>query len=101
MRRLLTLCALALAACPTPSTSDAGGDGNGDDGGPPAACDNPGACKAAQAPGVCRQGQCLTHVPCADDLECGLGEDCVGTECAFTGCVADSDCPTGLCRLET
>ena len=40
-------------------------------------------------------------MPCADDLECGIGEDCIGGECAFTGCVSDADCPTGLCRMET
>lgn len=97
MRRLLALAALTLAACPAPSTPDGGGD----DGGPPAACDNAGACKAAGAPGVCRQGQCLTHVPCSDDLECGIGELCASGECVFQGCVANSECPTGLCRLET
>jgi hypothetical protein len=50
---------------------------------------------------VCRQSLCVTHVPCADDLECGLGEDCVNKECAFTGCATNSDCATGLCRTDT
>jgi hypothetical protein len=102
MRRLLAFTTLLLCACPTPPTPDGGaaGGGVGDDGGPPAACDGPNACTVAGAAGVCRQGQCLTHVPCADDLECGLGEDCVGGECAFTGCATDADCPTGHC-LET
>jgi Cys-rich repeat protein len=100
MRRLLPIAALALAACPQPPAPD-GGTG-GDDGGPPAACDaGPASCKSMGVDGVCRQELCLTHVPCADDLECGLGELCVNKECAFSGCVADTDCATGLCNTTT
>jgi hypothetical protein len=51
--------------------------------------------------GVCRDGTCALHVPCADDLECGLGEACTNGECGFVGCVSDDDCPTGRCDPDT
>lgn len=99
MRRLLLASLLALSACPAPQVPDAGGPV--DSGPPPPPCDSPEDCRAADYPGVCRQGACAKDVPCADDLECGLGEACIDRACAFVGCVNDDDCPTGRCRPQT
>lgn len=98
MRRLLLAALTALSACPPPAETDAG---MVVDAGPPVPCDSPDDCKVAAFPGVCRQGVCSKHVPCADDLECGLGEACQNRECAFIGCVSDAECPTGRCRADT
>jgi hypothetical protein len=91
-------CLVALAACPPAPQPDGGNDV---DSGVAVPCDSSKDCKAAAFPGVCRQNVCTAHVPCADDLECGLGEACIDRECAFIGCIADGDCPTGRCRTES
>src|SRR5712671_463639 len=97
MRRSLLFCLLALSACPPPADTDAGVDS----GPPPPSCSSPEFCKKSGYGGVCRQGLCALHVPCADDLECGLGEACTGRECGFVGCITDTDCPSGRCTLDT
>ncbi|MBK7859164.1 MAG: hypothetical protein IPJ65_11195 [Archangiaceae bacterium] len=97
MRRPLLACLVTFTACSSgPSHEDDAGTVA--DAGPTIACDSPEDCKAAGFDGVCRQSVCAAHVPCADDLECGLGEACSGRECVFAGCITDGDCPTGHCR---
>lgn len=65
----------------------------------PIPCDSPEDCRASN--GVCRQQECAFDVPCTDDVECGLGERCVGSQCRFRGCVENTDCPTGFCDVST
>lgn len=88
-----------LAGCGGSSPDDAGTDSGMtvDSGPPPPDCSNGADC-ALQGWDVCRQGKCARHVACADDVECGLGERCVGETCQFTGCTSDADCPTGRCN---
>lgn len=103
MRYLLVLSlALLLAACPGPSTTDGGVADSGAGGGgiEPPSCSSPKDCKLLGFDGVCRSGKCAAQALCADDVECGLGESCVGGNCAFTGCAVDGDCGTGRCRAE-
>ena len=107
MRSLFALSLVVLlAACPGAPAKDAGvadsgaGGGGGGGGIEPPACDSPKACKAVGFDGVCRSGKCASQVLCADDVECGLGENCVSGNCAFTGCGADSDCSTHRCRTD-
>lgn len=96
VRRLLSLCGLlALAACPAPSGSDAGAD----DAGALLSCAIPPDCLSLDA--VCRQNECRTDAPCGDDLECGLGERCIGGRCRFKGCLHDADCASGKCLVDT
>lgn len=92
VRPLLACCVLLLAACPPPEVPvDAGVDASV----PPTACASADGCRAEDA--VCREGFCERDVPCGDDLECGLGERCVGGLCRFRGCVGDDECGTGRC----
>lgn len=63
------------------------------------ACSTADDCVALDA--VCRQRVCQHDVPCADDLECGLGERCVTGRCRFRGCSTDDDCGSGLCDATT
>lgn len=70
-----------------------------DSGTPPMPCSSPDGCRSVD--GVCRQSECRFDVPCSDDLECGLGERCVGHQCRFRGCVANSECATGSCDSRT
>jgi hypothetical protein len=109
---LIVALALGLGACPSPGPGDGGaGGGTGGSGGAGGgggggsvtgpSCDTPEDCKVAGFDGVCRQAQCLSDVPCGDDVECGLGERCVAGLCRFTGCVGDNDCGSGRCRTET
>ncbi|MBI3182689.1 MAG: hypothetical protein HYZ28_11180 [Myxococcales bacterium] len=90
--------ALLLGCPPPPPVPDAGEPI--DAALPPPACDSPEDCKLAGFAGVCRQGSCQSQVPCTDDVECGLGESCHSGACAFTGCTADSECPSGRCRTD-
>ena len=100
VRSLTTLCVVVLlAGCPTPTVPDAGEPYV--DAAVPVPCDSPEDCRVAGFNGVCRQGFCAAQVPCADDLECGRAETCQSGVCAFSGCIADADCPTGHCRAET
>lgn len=101
MRRLLLAPLVLLCACPNPGPVPDAGQPVVDSGPPPRTCDSPEDCKAVGFDGVCRQNVCAKNVPCADDLECGLGEACVNRVCTFTGCVTDADCPTGRCRQQT
>lgn len=100
MRRLLpALAALAFSACPPGDTpADAGVQ---DSGVAPVPCDSPDDCRAAGLSAACRQGECNPDVPCGDDLECGLGERCLTSQCRFTGCTTNADCATGTCLTET
>lgn len=99
MRPLLVIAvAAAFLACPAPEpVPDAAVEI--DAGVEPTACDSPEDCVALN--GVCRQLVCETDVPCSDDLECGLGERCVGSQCRFRGCTQATDCPTGFCDTAT
>ena len=65
----------------------------------PTPCDSPEDCVAFN--GACRQRFCESDVPCSDDLECGLGERCVGSQCRFRGCTANTGCVTGFCDVST
>ncbi len=65
------------------------------------ACAVPSDCVVAGLDAVCRQRECRTDVPCGDDQECGLGERCLGGRCLFRGCLADADCASGKCLVDT
>lgn len=81
---------LISAACvkePAPPPPDAGVA--------PVSCNAPDGCRGLDA--VCRQRLCTRDVPCADDLECGLGERCVDGQCRFRGCSSSDECATGYC----
>ncbi len=96
MRCLFALSfAVLLIACPAPVTPDAGPIVIE---GPP--CETSKDCKRAAFEGVCRTGTCVARAPCTDDVECGLGENCVAAACKFTGCVVNSDCASGTCRAD-
>lgn len=99
----VSLLALALTGCPAPEpTPDASMMMVEMDAGvvePPVPCDSPEDCRSTNR--VCRQGFCADDVPCGDDLECGLGERCVGHQCRFRGCTAAADCDTGYCDTAT
>ena len=104
MRRLLPLSfAVLLAACPGPAaidggaTVDSGVDGGVSEG---PACTTSKDCKLAAFDGVCRSGRCTPSALCTDDVECGLGEECVSGACQFTGCARNADCATGSCRTD-
>jgi hypothetical protein len=98
VRTLLVFgCAVVLSACPAPSPEP---DASVLDAGPePVSCDSPEDCVAFG--GVCRREVCAADVPCSDDLECGLGERCVGRQCRFRGCTKNDDCPTHFCDVTT
>lgn len=88
---------VVLSACPAPSPEpDASVEV--DAGLEPGPCDSPDDCGATSA---CRHGACEFDVPCGDDLECGLGERCVGHQCRFRGCTRAEDCATGFCDVTT
>lgn len=99
VRPLLFLtAAVAFLACPAPEpVPDAAVEV--DAGVEPTPCHSPEDCVALG--GVCRQLGCETDVPCSDDLECGLGERCVGSQCRFRGCTTNDQCPTGFCDRAT
>lgn len=100
MRSLLVLAvAAAFLACPAPEPVPDAAVPEVDAGPEPTACDSPEDCAALN--GVCRQLVCQTDVPCSDDLECGLGERCVGSQCRFRGCTLPEDCATGFCDRTT
>ena len=105
MRCLLPLSfALLLAACPGPVATDGGtmaDSGVNDSGvveGP--TCNTSKDCKLAAYDGVCRSKKCTGLALCTDDVECGLGENCLEGVCKFTGCARNSDCATGSCRTD-
>ncbi|MFT3710759.1 MAG: hypothetical protein QM817_24305 [Archangium sp.] len=96
------LALVALAGCPMPEPVIDSGVMEEVDAGiviPPTPCDSPEDCRDQQQ--VCRLGFCADDVPCSDDLECGLGERCVGHQCRFRGCVTSADCSTGYCDSAT
>src|SRR3954470_19901236 len=95
--RFLPLAALVLVACPQPAPLDGGMDV---DSGIAVSCDSAEDCAAMGLGAVCRDGACAANVPCANDFECGLGEECSDRTCVFTGCVRDEDCSTGRCRKD-
>ncbi|MDP1825118.1 MAG: hypothetical protein Q8L48_17805 [Archangium sp.] len=100
MRPFLLLCfAAAFLGCPAPTPVPDAAVVELDAGVEPTACDSPDDCVAVG--GACRQLICETDVPCSDDLECGLGERCVGSQCRFRGCTTNADCPTGFCDTPT
>ncbi len=86
-----------MTACPVEPTPDAAVPF--DAGVTPISCDGPAACAAHGA--VCRAGACEADVPCGDDVECALGERCVGGQCRFRGCTGNADCASGFCDLTT
>lgn len=100
---VLAVIALASLGCPAPEpTPDASMMMMEVDAGvmePPVPCDSPEDCRDSQR--VCRLGFCADDVPCGDDLECGLGERCVGHQCRFTGCTDAGECATGFCDTAT
>ncbi|MFZ5441848.1 MAG: hypothetical protein ACOZQL_17725 [Myxococcota bacterium] len=98
--RALLCCSVAvvLSACPAPNP-EPDASAPFDAGVEPVACDSPEDC--AGFGGVCRRQVCETDVPCGDDLECGLGERCVGHQCRFRGCTTAADCATGFCDVAT
>lgn len=99
-RALLLAAACGLLACPGgPTVLDAGVEPGADGGPEPTPCDSSADCAALGA--VCRRLACQTDVPCADDLECGLGEHCLEKHCRFGGCTQHADCSTGFCHLST
>ncbi|MFL5318433.1 MAG: hypothetical protein ACJ790_02165 [Myxococcaceae bacterium] len=92
---------LLLTGCPSNQTPADSGVSEVPDSGPaPVACSKPEDCRSAGLSGVCRGGFCSQTIPCAEDLECGLGESCQSGSCRFTGCTKDSECPTGKCRAD-
>ena len=97
--RLLFLFTAAVVWCACPAPEPEPDAGPVDAGVEPTACDSAEDCVTLG--GVCRQHVCETDVPCSDDLECGLGERCVGSQCRFRGCTTNSDCPTGFCDSAT
>ena len=100
VRSLFVLAAAAaLLGCPAPAPVPDAAVVELDAGAAPTACDSPEDCVSLG--GVCRQRVCETDVPCSDDLECGLGERCVGSQCRFRGCTASSGCTTGFCDVAT
>jgi hypothetical protein len=100
-RLFLGALAVALAGCPQVGGGDGGTGADSGSKPPPPSCDSPEDCKLAGYDGVCRATECLSDVPCGDDVECGLGERCVAGLCRFTGCVEDQDCGSGRCRGES
>lgn len=104
MRRLSPLVLVVLGACSAPSPMDAGmsPEDAGVDAGAPVgpACTTSRDCKLAAFDGACRAGHCTQLALCTDDVECGLGENCLDGTCHFTGCAANSDCASGACRLD-
>jgi len=101
MRRGLLLLALVLSACPPPVSLQDSGPTDEDAGIPPTPCAAPEECRAKGLDAVCRSALCRSDVPCGDDVECGLGERCLGGQCRFTGCTADADCLTGKCLRDS
>lgn len=100
VNRLLVLGAVVvLAGCPAEPTPDAAVEFDAGLPPEPTPCDSPEDCRALN--GVCRANECAFDVPCSDDLECGLGERCVGSQCRFRGCVENSDCATSFCDVTT
>ncbi len=97
-RCALTLGLLVAAGCSSPAGTSDGGTPDAGLTGP--ACDSPDDCRAAGYDGACRQSVCRARVPCAEDVECALGESCVAGNCRFTGCAQDADCPVGKCRKD-
>lgn len=91
--------AVLLVGCPP-------GNGNGDAGsaddagGAPLSCETSASCKQAGSTGVCRNLVCV-EAPCASDTECSLAEKCQGGKCTFTGCAQNTDCPSGVCKLQS
>lgn len=104
MRRLISLAFLVAGACSPPPTMDAGtppGEDAGADAGPTGpACATSRDCKLASFDGACRDGHCTGSALCTDDVECGLGENCLEGACRFTGCTGNADCATGACRMD-